>query len=164
LGAVVNIASWEITTNDDPYLRLGLSIYCCGCTKNCPSCQNPELQDFNSGTAMTTSEILDIILERKELIESVIFLGGDWVNYEHELWKVCSYIKQATKLRTVLYTGEKIHKINPILLSYLDIVIDGKYQCHNRSPFNVPASNNQHVYVDGYNVEPETLPVNQELH
>ena len=161
---MVNIASWEITTNDDPYLRLGLSIYCCGCTKNCPSCQNPELQDFNSGMTMTTSEILDIIMDRKDLIESVIFLGGDWAHYSRELWKICMYIKQVTILTTVLYTGEKIHRLNPALLPYLDIIIDGKYQCHNKSLFTVPSSLNQKVYVNGHYVEPETLPVNQELH
>jgi len=165
---VVTIASWEIATNDCPYMSISLSIYCAGCRHECPGCQNPALQDFNNGVPMEAADVVSLVTNRISLIESVVFLGGDWIYYPTELRDVSTQLKQLyNDLILILYTGELLVNIPDDILEHLDIVVDGPYKESEHTNYAIPVTSNQHVYINPYHyvfyeVDPSTLPINKE--
>ena len=165
---MVTIATWEITTNDCPYMSISLAIYCSGCNRDCPGCQNPDLQNFKNGVYMEPKQVVRLVTERRSLIESVVFLGGDWMQYPTELRDVSSQLKSLyDDLNLILYTGELLENIPENILENLDIVIDGPYMEDKKTSYAIPASSNQRVYINPYHyvfyeVDPSTLPINNE--
>ena len=165
---MITIATWEIATNDCPNMSISLSIYCAGCQRGCPGCQNPALQDFKNGVFMDTDQVVAIVTERRSLIESVVFLGGDWMHYPKELKGVSSQLKTLySNLILILYTGESIEYISESILENLDIIIDGPYDENKITKYAIPASSNQRVFLRSlsaglFEVEPSTLPINKE--
>ena len=63
----------EDTMVDGPGFRT--SIYCAGCRHACPGCHNPQSWDFSGGRAMTTEEIMRVIVA--DPYANVTFSGGD---------------------------------------------------------------------------------------
>ena len=143
---MIPIATWEITSNDDPFMGISLSIYCAGCNRSCEGCHSPALQDEANGNPMLAIDIVKVIQDRLDLIESVVFLGGEWTLYKQEL----EYIAHECKLfdkRTILYTGNKILDLPQSLLEHIDIIIDGEYKEELKTDYKIPASSNQSVYI-----------------
>jgi len=103
-----------------------------------------------------------------DLIGSVCFLGGDWMCYESELIETAQLIRSKNcNLRLVLYTGDHFEDINNETLTHVDIVIDGEYEREKVSPWKIPASLNQRIFVRVHPhefivVEPNVLPINLE--
>ena len=159
------IAKFEIGFIDDPMLRISLNIYVCGCWHNCSGWQNPELQEVENPFT-TWYEIEDIykkIDNSLPIIESIVYLGGDFAYYPKALTKIAKYA-QDKKLYNVLYTGFKIEDIeNQEFMKYMDVIIDGKYEESLKQDI-FPASSNQRVFIklkgEFIEVLPETLPIN----
>ena len=63
----------EDTTVDGPGFRT--TVYAAGCPNACPGCHNPQSWDIESGTLMTTEEIMQVI--RADEFADVTFSGGD---------------------------------------------------------------------------------------
>jgi len=144
---MVPIATWEITSNDDPYMSIGLSIYCAGCNRDCPECHSPDLQDSKAGIPMSPKKVFNIINNRIALIENVCFLGGEWLLYPEDLKEIVDKIYHYTNLKIILYTGELIENIPRDILRGLDIIIDGPYEKELKTEYKVPASSNQRVFI-----------------
>jgi len=164
---VITIASWEISTNDSPFMDVSLSIYCSGCHRDCPGCQNSDLQDFKNGVYMESAAVVELVTARISLIESVVFLGGDWIYYPTELKEVSNQIKQInSSLDLILYTGELFEVLPYNILDNLDIIIDGPYLEHKKTNLQIPASSNQRVFIKEnstfHEVVASTLPINKE--
>jgi anaerobic ribonucleoside-triphosphate reductase activating protein len=164
---MITIASWEISTNDSPFMDVSLSIYCSGCHRDCPGCQNSDLQSFKNGILMDSDEVVELVTARISLIESVVFLGGDWMNYTKELKEVSKQIKHLhSNLRLILYTGELIETISNDILENLDIIIDGPYMENQKTNYAIPATSNQRVFFNTmsviHEIDPSTLPINNE--
>lgn len=165
---MVPIVGYEVTLNDNPFLDISLSIFCSGCINNCKGCHNEHLQDPRYGESTSTTTILSEIEKRKELIESVVFLGGDWINYQEDLFIIIKYIKTQlnSHCNAILYTGNLINDIKVNVLNYIDIVIDGKYDNTKLNSLPFPASTNQRVFIqkEGMftNVPFTSLPINQQ--
>ncbi len=68
------------TTVDYPN-HLSMVIFLQGCPFRCPYCSNPELQTFDtskiSHTPVGIDSLLDLIRARKNLLEAVVFSGGE---------------------------------------------------------------------------------------
>lgn len=178
---MVPIATWEITSNDDPYMSISLSIYCAGCDRACPGCHSPDLQDPDNGKLVTATQVMDIIVNRLDLIESVVFLGGEWLRYKDDLQFLAHEVKRLDR-KTILYTGYQFEEIPSAILDALDIVIDGMYREDLKPEYTFPASSNQRVFVkakqealfpdtNDYRTDPECyhivthpskLPINRE--
>ena len=161
----IPIARYEFSYIDDPFLRPSLVIYCCGCPHNCPDCQNKELQSPTSEFC-TQVHIKDIckMIKRTELIESVVYLGGDFGIYLPQ-YLVISKTAKKWGLHNILYTGFKFEEIDREFLKYTDVIIDGKY-IKKLGQDKFPASKNQRVWVRQGGVwaviNPNILPINQQ--
>jgi len=142
------IARFEVGFIDDPYLGISLNLYCCGCWHRCPGCQNPELQDPDSPLCkkLTVEEVIEEIKKNVELIDSVVFLGGDFGYYPQQLRQISEIVKKRFNKRCVLYTGFTLEQLRPEVLDFIDIVVDGEYKQElHRDGF--PASSNQRLWV-----------------
>ena len=164
---MITIASWEIATNDCPYMSISLTIYCAGCTRDCHNCQNPDLQDFKNGVSMDSNQVVALVTDRISLIESVVFLGGDWMCYPIELRDISSQLKKLyNDLILILYTGELIETISNDILENLDIIIDGPYMENQKTNYAIPVTSNQRVFFNTmsviHEIDPSTLLINKE--
>lgn len=100
--------------------EISLIISITGCTKKCPGCHSPELQE-NSGVVLTEEILLELIQYRH--ISCVCFFGGDQDVSELEIF--LNIIKNFG-LKTCLYSGmSTMHHLQNILdrglLDYLKI-------------------------------------------
>lgn len=154
----IPIAGFQTTLNDDPFLTISLTIFCSGCKFDCEGCQQPILQDPRNGKPMGPSQIKSEISKHIGLIESVCFCGGDWIFYSYHLKEVSTYVK-SLNLKTILYTGCLYENISKDILEYIDIVVDGKFDCKKQQN-SFPASKNQRVFIKGIEVNPSILPIN----
>lgn len=114
------------TTVDGPGFRT--SIYFAGCQHECPGCHNPSSWDFEAGTDMSVSQILERISENDM---DVSLSGGDPLYQAEALTCLCRMIKDSGK-SIWLYTGFLYEDIlaNPVyapLLKYVDVVVDGPF-------------------------------------
>jgi len=161
----MNLARYEIGSVDDPYMDgLSLSLFISGCKRGCKGCQNPELQSFDYGRQVTTEYIKKLIRDRKGLISSVVYGGGDWMYRPHHYLTIASCAKDI-KLRNILYTGFSIMELPPEVIGLTNIIIDGAFE-EDLSQNRFPASSNQNVYVDGKELsmdEIRVLPINKHL-
>ena len=87
------------TTVDGPGFRT--SIYFAGCLHACPGCHNPSSWDFDGGTPMTLSEIMDVVREEDF---DVTFSGGDPLYRPEEIARLADAIR-AEGHSVWLYTG-----------------------------------------------------------
>jgi anaerobic ribonucleoside-triphosphate reductase activating protein len=143
---MVPIATWEITSNDDPFQSISLSIYCAGCDRACKGCHSPDLQDPRNGKLLTAIQIMDIVCNRLDLIESVVFLGGEWLNHKDTLQYLLHAVKKLDR-KTILYTGFQYEEIPSGILEETDIIIDGAYKEELKTEYKIPATSNQRVFV-----------------
>ncbi|HDD43400.1 MAG TPA: 4Fe-4S cluster-binding domain-containing protein [Candidatus Desulfofervidus auxilii] len=164
----IPFAGFEITFQDDPELEsIGLSLFCCGCKKNCLFCQNPELQNPKNCPLVDLNYILEEIKNRLNLIDSIIFLGGDFAYYPRQLYYLAKKCKELN-LKNILYTGFTFNYIKKFkYINYLDLIIDGKFLINYHIPGFFPASINQKIWKKINNefveVNPLNLPINQNI-
>ena len=63
------------TTIDFPG-KLAAVLFCQGCPWRCTYCHNPDLIPF-AGAALAWDEVLDFLRNRRDLLEAVVFSGGE---------------------------------------------------------------------------------------
>lgn len=154
--------SSQITMNDDPTLQtVSLSIFVAGCVRNCFGCQNEELQlipDINKWLEL--EYIFELIRNKKTLIDSVVFTGGDFLPlYENQLKELVKFCK-VNSLKTILYTGEEYENIDLWFKNEINIIISGKFDITKYQTI-IPASKNQNVHINGILIEHSELEINK---
>jgi anaerobic ribonucleoside-triphosphate reductase activating protein len=157
------IASIGITLNDDPLGGISLALYVAGCPRRCPGCHSPSLQLPEAGHRYRCWEVEEKVtsLYHRGLVESIVFLGGDWIPWYADLCeRLCCWAKDEG-VRSVLYTGELYENIPDGLKLVCEWVIDGLYD--ETRPSVYPASSNQRVFRDGELVNPASLPLYRHL-
>lgn len=119
-----------------------------GCKRNCPGCQNKHLQaDKCENTMyMTPSEIIEMVLESKDMIDGITLSGGDPLYQDiNDLIVLCVGLKKHN-LNIWLYTGEIFEKIPTTLLNYIDVVVDGPFvQALHNVTLKYRGSSNQRI-------------------
>ncbi len=168
----IPIAGSDINSKDDPFMRgFCYSLFVSGCKRRCKGCQNPGLQSFDAGFLMEPDNIVYSIKQRSDLISSVAYLGGDWINYPEALKEISRQVSLiGLNILNILYTGELFENIDISLLEHIDIVVDGEYD-RMKPTHKFPTSSNQRVWVHmnpvdakqpigWYVVQPENLPIN----
>ena len=149
---ILPLNNYEITTNDDPTLEtISLTLFVSGCPRKCLGCQNPELQKVDNSKNIQISLVLEIIKEKMSLISSVCFCGGDFVPYYFNQLKYLAKFCKENKLKTILYTGEIYEKIPFEFRDSIDIIISDPYDVTKKQDM-VPASSNQRVWINGFQV------------
>lgn len=134
-----------------------------GCPHDCEGCQNPSTHDPDGGYEITVDEIMADI-DACGLITGVTFSGGEPLEQLPEVLKLLALCKKRG-LSTTLYTGytalndvdrlcfrslEDFRVITYPDTDMIDYIIDGKYDCSQRSydtPFR--GSRNQRLLIHG---------------
>ena len=115
---------------DGPGFRYVLFVQ--GCPHHCNECHNPESWDFNAGIEMSVDEIYNDIKNHPH-DDGVTFSGGEPFCQVHELLELAKKIK-ADGYSLYSYSGFTYEELiarndreTNELLSFLDVLIDGRY-------------------------------------
>lgn len=135
------------TTVDGPGFRT--SIYFAGCLHACPGCHNPSSWDFDGGTPMTLSEIMDVVREEDF---DVTFSGGDPLYRPEEIARLADAIR-AEGHSVWLYTGftwEEIIADERLMnaVRCMEAVVEGRFVESLRDPdLQFRGSSNQRIIM-----------------
>lgn len=118
----------EDTMVDGPGLRT--SIYCAGCAHECKDCHNPQSWNFNGGTEMTVTQVMERIMANK--FDDVTFSGGDPMYQAESFTQLAQQIREHTKKTIWCYTGFRYETLLGMpaqrqLLEQIDVLVDGPY-------------------------------------
>jgi len=123
-----------------------------GCNRMCKGCMSPETRNVKSGHLIETEDIYNYILQQKS-IEGITISGGEPFLQIDGLYELLAKICKRTTLGVMLYTGYTVtelrklgnDRIDEILDSYVDILIDGQYIDELNDGINLRGSSNQNV-------------------
>ena len=125
---------------DGPGVRI--VVFFQGCLHHCPSCQNPTTWPFDKGTEVPLEEILAMFEKNKETTSGLTLSGGDPFCNLEEAIAVSREAKERFHFHIIAYTGytyEEILELGKkdmrylVLLSYLDVLVDGRFLLSLRS-------------------------------
>lgn len=161
---LVPLVRVELSTADDPECGISVALFVAGCRHRCLGCQNPELQTTQGFKFQPIEDVISrvrTVVDRSGgLVDSVVFLGGDWMLYQNSYLRVTQWAR-GRSLKTVLYTGEKYEDLSEAVRQASEWVIDGDWR--QDLPGVYPASTNQRVFHRGQLTSPESLPLFQHL-
>ncbi len=124
-------------------LGVRVSVFVSGCTHHCKNCFNREAWDFNYGKEFTGKEIEKVIQELDHpYVSGLSLLGGEPLEYSNQkgLLPLLRKVKEKFPDKNIwCYTGYTFDKDvlkdmcnkweeTPEILSYLDVVVDGKFE------------------------------------
>lgn len=124
-------------------LGVRVSVFVSGCNHHCKNCFNQEAWDFNYGKEFTEAEIDKVIKEMDHpYIAGLSLLGGEPLEHINQqgLLPLVRKVKEKFPDKNIwCYTGFKFDtdvmdkmckqwEETPELLSYLDVVVDGKFE------------------------------------
>lgn len=166
IDALAPFVRLDVSGVDDPEAAMAVVLYVAGCSRRCPGCHNPSLQQVGDYPLRSSSEVISYLegfFARDEalvLIEAVVFQGGDWAEYPVVYCDVAGWTR--TKgFRTVLYTGEVFENLPKYVREASTWIVDGPWKQDEVSVF--PPSSNQRVFHQGQRVDPEQLPLYRHL-
>lgn len=130
------------------------TLFVSGCTNGCKGCFNTELQDFNYGNKWT-KEIEDEFINqvKNSNIVGVNILGGEPMDQikDESLLKLLKRIKEETEKSIWLWSGYLYEDIISCdkkneILSYVDVLIDGRFEEDKRNiSLKYRGSSNQRI-------------------
>ena len=109
-----------------------LSVYFSGCIHKCEGCHNPSSWNCNNGYEFTEEIQNKIIkeLNNNPLLDGITLTGGDPL-FHNDIVEFTKKIKRETDKTIWVYTGYTFEnmpdKIKEIL-SYIDVLVDGKFE------------------------------------
>ena len=130
------------------------TLFVSGCTNNCEGCFNKDLQDFNYGELWTEEVENDFIKQVKNSnIVGVNILGGEPMDQikDEDLSNLLKRIKEETNKSIWIWSGylyEDIiaNKERNKILSYADVLIDGRFELAKRDiSLKYRGSSNQRI-------------------
>jgi len=130
----------EVTESitDGPGLRY--VIFTQGCPHYCPGCHNPESHSFTDGYLVEEEKVIEEIL-KNPLLDGVTLSGGEPFMQASELARVAKAVKEK-KLSVIVYSGYTFEELISLskdrrgyseLLSYTDVLIDGRFEIDKKS-------------------------------
>ncbi len=124
---------------DGPGIRL--VVFAQGCRHQCQGCHNPQTHSFTGGLGVTIEDLIQRV-KQNPLLDGVTLSGGDPFEQAPGFGALAKAVK-SLGLNVVTYTGYRyevlLRQQNQRqgwgrLLENTDILIDGKYEAHNRRP------------------------------
>ena len=138
-----------------------------GCSKGCKNCFNPETWSTDLYKELSPRQIFELIKNFK--LEGVTISGGDPLEQEEELLELLFLLKEIKLPKgIILFTGFSRNEIreNPIrekCLSYIDVLIDGRYEEELKTDSSLRGSSNQEFYFFSDKISREELFFDQEI-
>ena len=138
-----------------------------GCSKGCKNCFNPETWSTDLYKELSPTQIFELIKNFK--LEGVTISGGDPLEQEEELLELLFLLKEIKLPKgIILFTGFSRNEIreNPIrekCLSYIDVLIDGRYEEELKTDSSLRGSSNQEFYFFSDKISREELFFDQEI-
>ena len=138
-----------------------------GCLKGCKNCFNPETWSTDTYKELSPTQIFELIKNFR--LEGVTISGGDPLEQEEELLELLFLLKEIKLPKgIILFTGFSRNEIreNPIrekCLSYIDVLIDGRYEEELKTDSSLRGSSNQEFYFFSDKISREELFFDQEI-
>lgn len=159
----MNIHAYCVSKVNGPGERF--TLWTQGCSKGCKNCFNPETWSFSINKIMSVEEIFNII---KDLdVSGVTITGGDPFEQPEELFNLLLLLERLNLSKGVIvFTGYTIDEINKDFLlrkslSYIDVLIDGRFFEEKRISSSLRGSENQNIIYFSNKVLPEELEIDQ---
>lgn len=135
-----------------------LEIYLSGCTRDCPGCQNIELQSFSIGTQYREYMPRLTYQLSRPFVDNIVIMGGEpleqeRVNLEDLIKRLKSFNKYYER-KLGIFTGFEFEEVPHWIKSNVDYIKCGRYDEELRSDSYISngiqlASTNQRVYMRG---------------
>jgi anaerobic ribonucleoside-triphosphate reductase activating protein len=161
----MNIHAYKISRVNGPGNRF--TLWTQGCSKGCSDCFNPETWSNKNNISLTPLEIFEHI---KELdIDGVTITGGDPLEQEEELLLLLKLLDTLSLSKGVIvftgFTYDEIREnsIREECCSYIDVLIDGRYEKDKRISSGIKGSSNQNVIYFSSKIKEEELLIDQEV-
>ena len=138
-----------------------------GCSKGCKNCFNPETWSTDLYKELSPTQIFELIQNFR--LEGVTISGGDPLEQEDDLLELLFLLKEIKLPKgIILFTGFSRNEIreNPIrekCLSYIDVLIDGRYEEELKTDSSLRGSSNQEFYFFSDKISREELFFDQEI-
>ena len=129
---------------------IAVSLFVQGCPHHCKNCFNQETWDFNGGKKWT-KEVEDefIKLCKRDYVSCVSLLGGEPLA-QNDILDLLKRIKAEVNKPVYVWTGytaEFVIKCKSLELSYIDYLIDGKFEEDKKDVrLRLRGSSNQRIW------------------
>ena len=161
----MNIRGYCLSKVNGPGLRFVL--WTQGCSKGCKNCFNPETWSNNIFKELSAKQIFEVIKNFE--VDGITISGGDPLEQENELLELLFLLKEIKLPKgIILFTGFSRNEIreNPIrekCLSYIDVLIDGRYIDELKTENSLRGSSNQEFYFFSNKISSDELFFDQEI-
>lgn len=135
-------------------LGITMSFWTQGCPHHCKGCFNKETWDYNGGKKFTKDDLKYIItnIDKNNIKRDLSILGGEPLCPQNAkgVIELCKAFKNYYPDKMIyLWTGYTFENFNDVqkgILSYIDILIDGKFEEKNKNlSIMLRGSSNQRV-------------------
>lgn len=161
----MNVHAYCVSKVNGPGERF--TLWTQGCSKGCKNCFNPETWSFSINKIIPVERIFNII---KDLdVSGVTITGGDPFEQPEELFNLLLLLEGLNLSKGVIvFTGYTIDEINKDFLlrkslSYIDVLIDGRFFEERRISSGLRGSENQNIIYFSDKVLPEELEIDQSV-
>jgi anaerobic ribonucleoside-triphosphate reductase activating protein len=138
-----------------------------GCSKGCSECFNPETWSTNIYKELSPRQIFELIKNFE--VDGITISGGDPLEQEDELLELLMLLS-SMRLRKgiILFSGFTRAEISSNIirekcLSYIDVLIDGRYEKNLKVDFSLKGSSNQEFYFFSNKISSSELVFDQEI-
>ena len=164
LNKLMNIHAYSISKVNGPGNRFVL--WTQGCSKGCSECFNPLTWSFKRNISLTPEEIFELI--KNYDIDGVTITGGDPLEQEDILSLLMLISTLDLRKGVILFTGYSIDEINKDFLlrkslSYIDVLIDGRYEKDKKISSGLRGSENQNILYFSDKIKPDEIMIDQEI-
>jgi len=161
----MNIRGYGLSKVNGPGNRFVL--WTQGCSKGCSECFNPETWSTNIYKELSPRQIFELVKNFE--VDGITISGGDPLEQEDELLELLMLLS-SMRLRKgiILFSGFTRAEISSNIirekcLSYIDVLIDGRYEKNLKVDFSLKGSSNQEFYFFSNKISSSELVFDQEI-
>ena len=138
-----------------------------GCSKGCKECFNPETWSTSTYKELSPLQIFELVKNFE--VDGVTISGGDPLEQEEELLELLMLLSTYNfKKGIILFSGFTRAEISSNIirekcLSYIDVLIDGRYEKNLKIDFSLRGSSNQEFHFFSDKISSSELLFDQEI-
>ena len=161
----MNIRGYCLSKVNGPGLRFVL--WTQGCSKGCSECFNPETWSNAIYKELSPIQIFELIKNFE--VDGITISGGDPLEQENELLELLMLLSSIRLSKgVILFSGFTRAEISSNIirekcLSYIDVLIDGRYEKNLKVDFSLRGSSNQEFYFFSDKISSDELCFDQEI-